>query len=87
MNELTNWLGQELRVGDWVYRGARRGNFSSFKIGIITKIDNTIVTVNWRAEPGGGGGWKPLDSTSRSDYNTLVRLDDFPLRSHLTSSL
>lgn len=48
---LTNWLGQEIRVGSWVYRGGRDGNTSSFKVGQVTKLhDNGKVTVQYHAE-------------------------------------
>ena len=47
---VTNWLGQEIEVGSFVYRGARAGNTSSYKIGVVTKIKEDKVTVKWGAE-------------------------------------
>jgi len=47
---VTNWLGQNIEVGSYVYRGARSGNTSSFKIGVVAKIKGDKVTVKWGAE-------------------------------------
>jgi hypothetical protein len=47
---ITNWLGQNIEVGSYVYRGARAGNTSSYKIGRVTKIKGDKVTVKWGAE-------------------------------------
>lgn len=46
---LKNWLNQDINVGDIVYRGAREGNTSSFKIGRVKKIndDSRNVTIGW----------------------------------------
>ena len=71
---ITNWLGQELTVGSKVYRGARDGNTSSFKVGVVTKLEP--FTVNWLFEP----GWKGLaisrSSTGRPSPGTVVLVDD-----------
>jgi hypothetical protein len=50
--KLTNWLGQDIEVGSYVYRGAREGNSSSFKVGKVTKVNpqKQKVTVAWGAE-------------------------------------
>lgn len=57
----VNWLGQEIRVGSRVYRGAREGNSSSFKVGVVEKITESEkygfsstyrARVNWRFAPG-----------------------------------
>lgn len=51
---MRNWLGQELGVGDVVYRGARDGNSSTFKVGTIIYIkDEKAPRVKWRYEDGG----------------------------------
>lgn len=48
---MKNWLGQELEVGTVVYRGARDGNTSSFKIGVIRKMSlDKAPRVEWIAE-------------------------------------
>lgn len=50
---MKNWLGQDIEVGSWVYRGARDGNTSKYKIGKVTKVndDTRKATVEWYAEP------------------------------------
>lgn len=52
---LKNWLSQPLQVGTPVYRGARDGNSSSFKVGRIVKVDDVknTVRVHWLYEQGG----------------------------------
>lgn len=59
--EAVNWLGETIRVGDHVYRGARQGNASTFKVGTVEKItrrtqpnfsSDYVVRVNWRFSPG-----------------------------------
>ena len=51
---MINWLGQMLEVGDAVYRGAREGNGSTYKVGFVSKLneDTQKVTVTWLYEPG-----------------------------------
>lgn len=59
----TNWLGQTVgEVGAYVCRGARDGNTSSFKIGIVEKVsvDSTHglrCRVNWLFEPNERWRW------------------------------
>src|SRR6478735_6675436 len=81
---LSNWLGQTLEVGDWVYRGARDGNSSSFKIGVITKIDEgrNKVRVNWLYEPltlwdvdkNMVDAVRKMNSAGSPDVDSLVRI-------------
>ena len=49
---MKNWLGQEIKPGDVVGRGAREGNTSSFKIGVVDVIDDKGIRVNWLYELG-----------------------------------
>ena len=79
---MHNWLNQELHVGDLVYRGARNGNSSSFKIGKIVKITPSGIRVNWVLEPGavwtGGGMFKvprTINSYGSPDADSLVKID------------
>lgn len=53
---MHNWLGQEINVGDYVYRGARDGNSSTFKIGRVVDERNDKVRVHWLFED----GWKVI---------------------------
>lgn len=56
---MKNWLGQELRIGSVVYRGARDGNTSTFKIGIIESFaaSGKTARVEWHFE----SSWKYFD--------------------------
>lgn len=47
---MRNWLGQKIAVGDVVGRGARDGNSSSFKLGVVDAIDDKGVRVHWLYE-------------------------------------
>jgi hypothetical protein len=49
---VRNWLGQNIEVGSVVGRGARQGNTSDFKLGVVTKLDepNEKARVQWRYE-------------------------------------
>jgi hypothetical protein len=49
---VKNWLGQTLDVGSPVYRGARQGNSSEYKVGIIESISNGKARVAWKFELG-----------------------------------
>ncbi len=52
---MKNWMGQVIQVGDTVYRGARDGNTSSYKVGVVRKTDPKTekVSVEWFFELGG----------------------------------
>ena len=47
---MYNWLGQEVKLGSVVGRGARIGNGSEFKIGVVTELfeDEQKVRVEWK---------------------------------------
>lgn len=83
MAKNTNWLGDEFKVGDWVYRGARQGNSSEYKVGEVTKVDDKGVQVHWRYAPTyvWSGDYTDavriahgLDNKGRPDVNSLVLL-------------
>lgn len=44
MYSTTNWLGQEIKTNDIVYYGARSGDTSVYRIGIVTKLSDKIDT-------------------------------------------
>lgn len=61
VQEAKNWIGQTISVGSKVYRGAREGNSSSFKVGVVEKITKLekfgfrsayTARVNWKYAPG-----------------------------------
>jgi hypothetical protein len=79
----VNWLGDEFEVGDWVFRGARDGNSSSFKVGQVVKVDDKGVRIHWKYEPAHVWTTKHtssiravsrLDNYGRPDVNSLVKL-------------
>lgn len=47
---MKNWLGHEIAPGVVVYRGARQGNSSSFKVGVVETVNETKGTarVAWK---------------------------------------
>jgi hypothetical protein len=49
---VRNFLGQVFQPGDYVFRGARDGNSSSFKFGIVQKVTSNSIGVNWLYRPG-----------------------------------
>lgn len=50
---MKNWLGQDIGPGSIVYRGARDGNSSSFKIGVVDYVTerNSTARVIWKFGP------------------------------------
>lgn len=79
---VTNWTGQVIEVGSIVYRGARDGNSSSYKVGIVRKLEpSKPPRVEWVAEPGYWGDkireLKTMGSPS-ADSLIVVQLDTMP---------
>lgn len=74
MTTMRNWTGQKFSIGDHVWRGARDGNTSSYKIGTITKLmpDKGKATVKWLAD---GYGWR-LESTGSPSIDSLTLFDE-----------
>lgn len=83
---MRNWLGQDIQPGMYVYRGARGGNHSSFKIGQVEKLNSGkgTVKVRWLVEPSGvftkDRGWvnsvRYMGSMGNPSINTLVSVDE-----------
>ena len=49
---MKNWLGQDIVAGTLVYRGARQGDSSSFRVGrVVDERNNNKVRVTWLLEP------------------------------------
>lgn len=67
---MRNWLGQEIVPGSVVYRGARDGNSSSFKVGVVRTVDEDKHTarVDWKFQP--GGWWHRKDSAGNQERLT-----------------
>lgn len=64
---MLNWLGQDIQPGDIVYRGARQGDGSSFRVGEVKKIneESRKVTVKWTWE---GSTLSVCHAPSTADY-------------------
>ncbi|QMP84249.1 hypothetical protein HUN41_00131 [Streptomyces phage Coruscant] len=47
---MINWLGQDIVAGTVVYRGARQGDSSDFRVGVVSKVNEATgkVTVAWK---------------------------------------
>lgn len=71
---MKNWLAQEIEVGSKVYRGARDGNSSSFKVGIVSKLNEEKRTARVEWHWGPAMFWLRPDP---KDSNTWWRLE-FP---------
>lgn len=63
---MKNWLGQDIEVGSIVYRGAREGNTSSYKVGRVLEVrpERAKVTVQWFG-----------DGIGRPGVHTVVLID------------
>lgn len=87
---MRNWLGQQIEVGTTVYRGARQGNGSEYKVGVVESLneDKGTAKVHWQYEPH-GYFWRKdavgnneriraigtMDSHGSPDINSLVVID------------
>ena len=49
---MRNCWGQKIEIGSVVYRGARQGNSSEFKLGTVESIKNRKPRVKWMFESG-----------------------------------
>ena len=50
---IKNWMGQEIEEGSYVYRGARDGNSSSYKVGKVLYLtpEKGTARVEWLYYP------------------------------------
>lgn len=73
---MHNWAGQEIKVGSIVWRGARAGNTSDFKIGVVSDVSphGDKVRVQWKFTEGFWWRvkkhmpehlWRPLPNVTR----------------------
>lgn len=89
-----NWLGQEILPGTVVYRGAREGNSSSYKVGVVESVKLGTARVAWKFCP--GQRFRPsavpgarhdtlrptvarMESKGSPGIDSLVVLDDYHL--------
>lgn len=76
---MRNWLDQDIKVGSVVYRGARDGNTSEFKVGKVLKVDEVkgTVRVAWEYQPGYRGGVRIYKQVGTVfEINSLVVMPD-----------
>ena len=71
-----NWAGQKLAEDDVVWRGAREGNGSSFKIGRIVSFSEgySKARVHWLWEQWWDGPHQ-IDSYGSPTVHSLVKID------------
>lgn len=84
---MKNWLGQNIDVGSYVYRGARDGSHSSFKVGLVERLNPGKGTANvrWLVEPasvftkdrGLCSAIQLMWSTGNPSINTLALIDSY----------
>ena len=88
---MRNWLGQDIQVGSIVYRGARAGNTSEYKVGVVESLDEDKGKARvhwrfdpysyfWRTDPAGNrerikSAVGRMDGRGSPDINSLVVLD------------
>lgn len=70
----TNWLGQVIRVGTVVARGARDGNTSSFKVGRVVNLnlEKRIARVEWLREMQTYGHRGDRYAANKDEHGNLV---------------
>lgn len=69
---VKNWLGQDIVAGTVVYRGARQGDTSSFRIGVvdIVREEKRNARVEWKWSGTTSGVWDARNyDTHWSDPN------------------
>lgn len=73
--KVKNWLGQEIVPGVVVYRGARDGNYSSYKIGVVESVDpaKSTARVAWKFEP--GRVWRKVNGQNEYLRNVPAQMD------------
>ena len=71
---MRNWAGQEIKPGVTVWRGARDGNTSSFKIGTVVGVneDKGVAKVNWLFEE--VWNYWPEQYLNKREYENLIRV-------------
>jgi hypothetical protein len=84
---MRNWLGQDILPGAVVYRGARRGNSSEYKLGVVEYLgDNGSARVHYKYESGYAyksspkqyihGIPKEINSKGNPAVDSLILMDD-----------
>ncbi|AFN37751.1 hypothetical protein FGG44_gp60 [Mycobacterium phage MacnCheese] len=84
-----NWSGQNIEPDSVVWRGARDGNLSSFKIGVVKAVGVTPgkATVRWVVECGYRGEARPLHSTGHPTVDSLTLVDPKTLDPKIVEAL
>jgi len=76
---MQNWLGQEITVGDIVYRGAREGDGSSFKVGEVIKVDPAKRTarVAWKLGQGFRAMRRPPEDEAVNSWKRVEHVGSY----------
>lgn len=84
-----NWAGQRIEPGAAVWRGARDGNTSSFKIGRVEAADGETARVRWVAEMVWPGDVRLLGEKSigRPSIDSLTLIDPATLSNKVQEAL
>ncbi|QFG09445.1 hypothetical protein I5H08_gp042 [Mycobacterium phage Yuna] len=82
-----SWAGQQIEPGAVVWRGARDGNTSTFKIGRVLACDGGKARVQWVAEQGWGGDARLLNSKGSPSIDSLALIDPATLSSKIREAL
>ncbi|ATN94044.1 hypothetical protein J4U01_gp114 [Mycobacterium phage Kumao] len=89
-----NWVGQEFKPGDIVWRGARDNNLTDCKLGVVLEAENGRVQVHWLFRHGAyrvGTDWTSgavsIDQKSRVTADVVVKLDPSTLDSTIQAVL
>jgi len=61
---MKSWLGQTIKPGDVVYRGARDGTTSTFKIGVVEYVKEQTARVVWKYRH----AWERITPDGQSTY-------------------
>lgn len=74
---MNNWIGQNIDVGSVVWRGARQGNTSSFKVGQVERVNEQkgVARVRWLFEPGYSWRYSRLDQADKDRLPNVRRTE------------
>ncbi|OZD23834.1 hypothetical protein CH253_08200 [Rhodococcus sp. 06-156-3C] len=89
---MKNWAGQGISAGTVVGRGARDGNLTAFKIGLVLEtLDDGRAVVQWaterRRDSRGPVRFDGKPSIGRTDLHSLFQLDIETLDAELQEDL
>ncbi|MFE7797031.1 hypothetical protein [Nocardia sp. NPDC057440] len=83
---IDNWLGQTIKPGTIVGRGARDGNTSSFKVGKVISVDaeKRTARIEWLLYPAYRPGSEVTWERFRSEHRGTPAVDTLFVLDHKT---